>query len=142
MLLKATNMSFGFDTVTVIICTRNRATLLKRTLESLECQNVRGSELTVAVVNNASEDDTENVLSRNWKFALLRLYESVPGKALALNRALAALDGSEVVAFTDDDVVVSENWLSSLLLAARSYPSAPLFCGPIVPEFPVKRTNG
>src|SRR6202050_3631870 len=121
--------------LTVVICTRNRDRILRRTLSSLECQKIQKSDWEVVVVNNGSGDDTAVVLLDKWKLSLLTLYEPLEGKSYALNRALAAVRGG-VVVFTDDDMTFSESWLSSYLEVSPRFPQIPVFCGPIIPQFP------
>jgi hypothetical protein len=38
--------------------------------------------------------------------------------------------------FTDDDVIVSGNWISSIHKASGEYAQAKIFCGPVIPKFP------
>jgi GT2 family glycosyltransferase len=54
---------------------------------------------------------------------------------MALNRGLNIAIG-DLIAFTDDDVIVSPDWIKSLCTGARQFPSAYMLCGPITPCFP------
>ena len=44
---------------------------------------------------------------------LLALYEPQQGKSRALNRALAVAQG-DILLFTDDDVILPENWIADM----------------------------
>jgi glycosyltransferase involved in cell wall biosynthesis len=105
-------------TVTVAVCTYNRAALLDRTLAGL--RRVRlpaGVGWEVLVVNNASTDDTDAVLARHaGELPLRRLHEPTPGVVHARNTALAHARG-EFVLWTDDDVEVAPDWVEKHLEA-------------------------
>ncbi|MBW4028779.1 MAG: glycosyltransferase family 2 protein [Acidobacteria bacterium] len=119
----------------VIVATRNRAAMLESTLRSLVAQTGEYSRELI-VVDNGSTDSTAAVL-RDWreKAGLKVLFEPISGKSRALNRALEVATGA-LIAFTDDDVLVSEKWLEELLRASYAFPSAAVVCGPIIPIFP------
>jgi glycosyltransferase involved in cell wall biosynthesis len=88
------------------------------------------------VIDNGSSDDTLELLrSLKSELPLKVLVEPIPGKSRALNRALEVCNG-ELIAFTDDDVIVSPSWGSELVRAAAEYRRDSVFCGPIVPAFP------
>lgn len=99
--------------VSVVIATHNRASLLRSTLERLRCQQFEPGD-EVIVVDNASTDDTADVIQRaanEFRVPLRRIRDLSPGKAPALNAAIAAAQG-DVLALTDDDVLVGEDWIA------------------------------
>src|SRR4051812_4055085 len=102
-------------TVSILVSTFNRAALLQETLDRLRQQHYEpGDELIV--VDNASTDTTGEVIddaARNFPVPIRHLHESVPGKSWALNQAIAAARG-EILALTDDDVLVDEDWIATL----------------------------
>jgi len=125
-------------TIAVVIATRNRAKQLKRTLLSLQEQLLGQMVPDVIVVDNGSTDDTAAVLTDEWPgLNLLSLYEGSVGKSKALNRALSVVR-NELVAFTDDDVTAAPTWLADIVQASARYPTAAVFCGPIIPCFPAE----
>ena len=104
---------------TVIVCTHNRATVLRRSLEEALNQ-AEACDSEVLVVDNASTDDTPAVLeglSRRDGPRLRILREPELGLSLARNRGLAEAQG-EVAVFLDDDAIPRRGWLESLLAAA------------------------
>ncbi|HVL15173.1 MAG TPA: glycosyltransferase [Gemmata sp.] len=125
--------------LTVAICTWNRSRLLDETLAGLRAVRVPdGVRWEVLVVNNNSTDDTERVLDRHAdSLPLRRLVETQQGHSHARNCALDNTDADWVV-WTDDDVIVSENWLASFAETARRHPQAAAVGGPIDPWFPVE----
>ena len=128
--------------LTVLISTHNRATLLERTLASLN-RALRPADFNtdILVVANACTDETPVFLEtyqtqaadRNW-LPLAWLAEPQSGKSHALNRAIPELH-SDLVALVDDDHRVDENFLTAICSAAESYPDAALFCGRILPDW-------
>lgn len=100
--------------VTVAIATRNRPELLSECLETLMVLEYGRYE--ILVVDNAPSDDATHELIRNrYASAPIRyVREPEPGLAIAHNRALRETS-AEVIAFTDDDVLVDRLWLLELV---------------------------
>ncbi|MBT1070844.1 glycosyltransferase [Pelotalea chapellei] len=100
--------------ISIIICTYNRCASLEKTMERLAALIPRAScECELLVVDNNSSDDTRGVVENfiNGPEGNIRyLFEGRQGKSYALNTAIEAAEG-DVLAFTDDDVLVDWNWL-------------------------------
>lgn len=100
--------------VSIIICTRNRASSLKATLESLGKMGVPpGFAVELLVVDNGSTDNTAEVVSGAGlkNFIVRHLLEPKPGLSRARNAGVTAASG-EILLFTDDDIRVPTNWLA------------------------------
>ena len=101
---------------TVLICTCNRADHLSKTLESLaDC--VAGMRCEVIVVDNNSTDRTRAVVEEwaaRYPVPLRGLFEPQQGKSMAMNTGIAAARG-RIIAFTDDDVKVRQDWLRRMV---------------------------
>jgi GT2 family glycosyltransferase len=100
---------------TVVVATREHPTLLERALESLVELEYRNVE--IIVVDNAPRTRaTFDVVDRfaSAPLPVRYLREDRPGLGVAHNRALPVARG-EVIAFTDDDVVVDRYWLAELV---------------------------
>jgi glycosyltransferase involved in cell wall biosynthesis len=122
--------------LSVVLTTRNRASLLGQTLEGFTKLNVEGLRWELLVVDNGSTDTTPQVLASYARRLPLRpLTEPEPGKTRALNLALPLVRGA-VVVFTDDDVVPRPTWLSVMMAAVRRWPDDHIFGGRVVPLFP------
>ncbi|ERJ17647.1 glycoprotein 3-alpha-L-fucosyltransferase [Salinisphaera shabanensis E1L3A] len=118
--------------ISVVITTRNRAEKLAVTLSALADQRDIAFDWELIVVDNASTDATAQVLeSAAAELPLVVLRYDKPGKCRAQNYALEHVRGT-LLTFTDDDVGIDAYWLSSLWRAARGWPDAELFCGPVV----------
>jgi len=124
--------------ISVVICTRNRAFDLERTLRGLQSQRFNSDlRAEIIVVDNGSKDSTQRVLNQNWdKIVVIALYEPRVGKSRALNCALESVRG-ELVVFTDDDISAVSVWLAEYYHTSRCFGATSLFCGPILPLFPV-----
>jgi glycosyltransferase involved in cell wall biosynthesis len=108
--------------VSIIVCTYNRAELLRDSVESLTHLH-RNADLTfeILIVNNASSDNTEAVARELCeRFATIPVryvFAAKPGVSAARNHGIAAARG-EWIAFMDDDQVADPGWLSELLQVA------------------------
>ncbi len=98
-------------TVSVTVCTRDRPHDLRRCLAAL--RELRYPDLEVLVVDNAPATDATERLVRDEFDGVRYLREPRPGLDWARNRALLAARG-EIVAYTDDDVVVDPGWVAAL----------------------------
>ncbi len=98
--------------ISVIICTRDRPASLPATLESVLALDYGDYE--VVVVDNAPTGDGTRALVQELDDRRLRyVVEPVPGLSRARNRGVAAA-ANEIVAFTDDDVIVDGRWLRAI----------------------------
>jgi len=122
--------------VSVLIATHNRASLLDRMLGRLANQTLARSEWEIVVVDNESADDTQEVI-RRWtrEIPLKTATEAKPGKNNCMNKALELASG-ELLVFTDDDVYPAPNWLQEYWRALREWPKDVVFGGPVIPEYP------
>ena len=102
--------------VSIVICTRDRAASLQKTLASLEAMAVpEPCDAELLVVDNGSSDETAAVIDafRPDALRVRALREPRPGKSRALNTALRSAHG-EVFLFTDDDVRVPRDWIAGM----------------------------
>ena len=103
--------------VSIIICTRNRAASLRLTLMSMaEVRVPDAMKVELLVVDNGSTDHTKEVVERVrlLNMTLRSLYESKPGLSVARNAGLRA-STRDIVVFTDDDVRPAADWLIELV---------------------------
>ena len=118
--------------LTIAICTRNRAERLARLLASLTraSPNPTFPSVELLVIDNGSTDHTREAVAA---FPDARhVLEEKAGLNFARNRALAEARG-RLLAFLDDDVVVDAGWLGGLAAAWRSRPDAGGFSGLVLP---------
>lgn len=115
-------------TLTVAVCTRNRAASVRRALASM----VRAPQaLEVLVVDNDPSDDSTAAVVAHFSRIDPRVryvVEPIRGVSRGRNRALAEALG-DVVVFADDDVEVSPGWLAAHAAAYRD-PGVDCVTGP------------
>jgi len=103
-------------TVSIIICTRNRANSLKSTLESIGQTRVpEGWQVELIVVDNNSSDHTAAVVNGTHLTNVDLRYVNAPiaGLCHARNTGLREA-GGEIILFTDDDIHVPGNWIPAM----------------------------
>src|ERR1700677_2037494 len=92
-------------TWTVVITTRNRAQMLKRCIESAFQQSVA---VEVVVIDEASSDDTEEVVKAFGPQVIYHRNETAVGQAKAANIGLRLASGSWIKPMDDDDYLSSD----------------------------------
>ncbi|HEX8949429.1 MAG TPA: glycosyltransferase family A protein [Dissulfurispiraceae bacterium] len=120
----------------IVICTYNRAKSLKRTLLGIAGMSVPpGLQWELLVVDNNSKDDTRGIVAEfegkpglNVKY----IFERKQGISYARNRGIAEACG-EIIAFTDDDIIVDRAWLKNIVVAFEEQKSAACVGGKIIP---------
>ncbi len=125
------------DSIDIVICTWNRATQLSQTFDSLTRLIVPyDRQLRIIVVNNNSTDETSEVIDRfaAHKFFVrhrfVSLFEPQQGHTYSRNRAIDHLQ-SDLVMWTDDDVVVDPFWVQKMINCADDHSEVAFFGGPI-----------
>jgi glycosyltransferase involved in cell wall biosynthesis len=107
--------------ISVIVCTFNRAHRLQAALESFRRIHFTPQvACELIVVDNNSTDGTESVVrdfQRMAPFDVRYVFERKQGHSRARNRGVTESRG-EILAFTDDDVVIDAHWLEEL---SRTY---------------------
>ncbi|HZP48243.1 MAG TPA: glycosyltransferase [Vicinamibacterales bacterium] len=119
---------------TVLICTYNRAALLAETLDAVARMRTALS-WDVLVVDNNSTDETRAVVESRQAAYPVRLryaFEPRQGNSFALNTGIAATPAT-VIAFTDDDVRVTEAWLQEACAPILSNTGIDYTGGPVRP---------
>jgi glycosyltransferase involved in cell wall biosynthesis len=92
----------------------------------------------VIVVDNNSTDDTKQVVDsfiRRGHSNLRYVFERRQGLSYARNAAIAVAD-SPLVAFTDDDVRVAPDWVSTIKRVCDGHPEAAWVGGKVLPCWP------
>ncbi|MBD3242955.1 MAG: glycosyltransferase [Chitinivibrionales bacterium] len=123
--------------LTVVVCTLNRAPLLRLCLQSLVAQTAAPESFEVLVVDNGSSDDTP-LVAREFagKIRQLRMVtEAEKGLSHARNRGFAEARGA-FVGYLDDDAKVSPGWVKGVVAAfSGTDPTPSAVGGPIEPFF-------
>jgi glycosyltransferase involved in cell wall biosynthesis len=114
--------------ISVLICTYNRARLLRRTLEGVASLAIPpGTRWEVVVVDNNCTDDTADVVSAyssDPRIPVVRyLREPRQGIAHARRRAFRESRG-ELLVCADDDCLLAQDWIEQAARFMREHPSA------------------
>jgi O-antigen/teichoic acid export membrane protein/GT2 family glycosyltransferase len=112
------------DTVTsisVVICTYGRADSIERAITSVAEQGYTAFD--VLVMDQSRTDETRHIVERlMWRFPRVKyIHLDEVGLSRAYNAGIRHTTG-ELLAFTDDDCVAPEGWLS---VVAQSFAAAP-----------------
>lgn len=124
--------------IAICICTRKRQEGLIKLLDSIE-NLVIPTETTVSIiiVENDSENFSESVIkefSSKSKFKISYYLEQRQGIVFARNRSVKEAGDCDFCCFTDDDQIVSSDWLAELLKCQQEF-DADSVAGPTKPSF-------
>jgi GT2 family glycosyltransferase len=122
-------------TISVVIATFNRAAQLAKCLAELRRQGFTPGD-DVIVADNGSTDDTRAVLDRaaaGLPVPLRVVHEAQPGKSVAVRRAVLE-SHADVLALTDDDVLVGRDWIRTIR-DVMAEPGVALAGGPVLPSY-------
>jgi len=114
---------------TVMICTRNRPALLRRSLRSL--QELDYPDVELMVVDGSPGPETADLVRREFP-DVTYLHVGQNRTAVARTRGTQAASG-EFVASSDDDAVVDRNWLTELITGFGSDERVACVTGLVIP---------
>lgn len=118
--------------LTIAVCTRNRADVLRRTLAALVAhRDACGGDVELLVVDNAPSDGSTRAVAEGFggvRYAV----EPVPGLDFGRNRALRETS-RPYLGFIDDDALPDHGWLGGFAASLSDRPDAAAFTGPVLP---------
>jgi glycosyltransferase involved in cell wall biosynthesis len=97
--------------VSVIVPVKNGATYIRELLDSLMQVDYDREMLEIIVVDGNSTDNTREIVSQ---YPVKLLLEERPGLNAARNTGIKNSSG-EIIAFTDADCIIQENWVSKIV---------------------------
>ncbi len=126
----------------LIFCSHNGQATLPKMLASLRALDLSGDDWHITAVDNASNDDTYQILCDAAPHLPMSILQNpANGKNTGLNLALDSLShtgsDSDLIVFTDDDIIADSAWLDTLVCAARDNPDAMIFGGTVSPVWPL-----
>ena len=125
-------------TLSIIICSYNRASYISDALTSLYNQSSGLDNFEVIIVDNNSTDNTKEVYAiwrqtnTNGQFTFIS--ETKQGASFARNTGATIAKG-EWVCFMDDDAVATTNYVENILKHIQNKPDAVGFGGRIIPKY-------
>jgi len=125
--------------ITVAIPTRNRGSLIAETLEAL--LSIDDSDLEILVIDQSTNAETRMCVEAVARGDPRLRYQATATVGSSASRNLAAqLSGRDVVAYTDDDCIVSQGWLHALAAEFRN-PGTSAVYGRLLPWESAGRTG-
>ena len=122
--------------ITVVLATHNGEHTLDATLRAFAQLHVPEGHWKLVIVDNNSTDHSASIIQHYMtRLPIQCLTESIRGKNRSLNKAISSVEG-ECVVFTDDDIIVPPDWLSSFCALADAHPQVSIFGGRITPRWP------
>ena len=116
--------------VTVAVCTRDRPNDMKRCLDAIG--RLDYPYLDILVIDNAPQTDATQELIETQFPQVRYVREPRPGLDWARNRAILEAKG-EIIAYTDDDVVVDPGWVGAIAQVFTVNPNVMALTGLVVP---------
>jgi len=120
--------------LTVLIPSRERPDRLQRCLDSILSCEYPMDRVALVIVDNAPKTDATRRLVDGYAEDANITYvrEDAPGSASARNCGLRAVH-TQIVAMTDDDVLVDRHWLTEIARTFASFPDAAAVSGLLLP---------
>ncbi|MEO6229092.1 MAG: glycosyltransferase family 2 protein [Ferruginibacter sp.] len=128
--LKPQKLTAQLPMISVVVCSRDRSEDLKICLEALLKTDYANFEIIV-VDNAPATDDTKQLVANHFP-QVRYVLEPRPGLDWARNKGIVEAKG-EVVAFTDDDVVVDPGWVHAFAKLFKENPEVMAATGLVVP---------
>lgn len=124
--------------ISIVVATYNRAGEIGTALDRLLALRPDSPSHEIVVVDNNSRDETRAVVERyvaRHPDKVRYLFEGRQGVSYARNTGVAAAR-APLIAFTDDDVWVSPDWLVAIRDAFERHPEAAFVGGKCLPRWP------
>lgn len=125
------------DSISVIIPTFQRSPGLQEALKSVASQTVDADKIKVIIVdNNPTPQEQRRVaaLSPLFHNPIIYVHVTEAGLCNARNAAMAKVD-TRFVAFLDDDMIASPDWLPAMMATAHTFEAGIVF-GPVFAKMP------
>jgi glycosyltransferase involved in cell wall biosynthesis len=121
-------LTMGIE-ISAIICTRNNASYLQKSLASLVSQTLPKETFEIIIVDNGSTDNTRQVVKAFQRLKNIRyIYDPVIGLSQARNTGWMNASG-KYIAYLDDDAIAGTNWLKSITDKFKSVVPRPMSVG-------------
>jgi glycosyltransferase involved in cell wall biosynthesis len=124
--------------ITVVITTYNRSSMVGAAIEQALEQEAAGASYEVIVVDNNSTDATRETVAgwmeRRPAARLRYVFEGRQGVSYARNAGIANARG-RIIAFADDDVQVSRDWVRRIKQAFEQHPDVDCIGGKVLPRW-------
>jgi GT2 family glycosyltransferase len=123
--------------ISVVISSFNRAASLSAALERLASQRTAVPFDVIVVDNNSTDDTRDAVRAARDRFAHVPIrytFEPRQGVSYGRNHGIRCSE-APIVAFTDDDVVVGDDWVQTIADTLAAHPEVDCVGGPVRPRW-------
>ena len=127
-------------TLSIILPTYNRVTLLRNAIAALLRQTAPAGSYEIVVVDNNSSDGTSEAVAAIGDPRLRVIREPRQGLSYARNAGLEATS-APIVAFTDDDVEAAPGWVETIVSSLEAHPQADGVGGRVLPAWTRQRPS-
>jgi GT2 family glycosyltransferase len=120
------------------MCTRNRPGQLRDCLRSILANTFKNFSLVI-VDQSTNEETVEAIYGfKSKRIKVIRMPK--PGKTKGLNLLISQAK-SEILAFTDDDCIVTKDWLQGIVDTYQQFPQIAGIFGNVLPYQPEKHVG-
>jgi glycosyltransferase involved in cell wall biosynthesis len=129
----------GTPQLSVVMCTFNRADLLRGAVTSVLAQHADVTPpFELVVVDNNSTDGTREIVHQLASIDDRVRYTFEPQQGLSYARNAGIRNArASLVAFIDDDLLAEPDWIAALVRAFHEYPDVDIVGGRLLPVWPV-----
>lgn len=129
--------------LSICIATYKRTDYLNQLLESISKLRFKKKNrllIKIIIVDNDINKSAKKIIER-WrkhiKYEIIYFIESKKGIPFVRNKLVSLSKNDDLIAFVDDDEIVSINWLEKLYTAYLKY-KADAIMGPVIPKYEEK----
>ena len=117
--------------VSAVMCTRNRAHSIAQAVTSVMGNTY--PDYTLTIIDQSTTNDTELAIAPIAAAdpRVRYVHTDLAGLSRAYNSGIRATDG-EILVFTDDDCIVAEDWIATIVAAFESEPDGDLLYGQVI----------
>ncbi|WP_159816965.1 glycosyltransferase [Colwellia sp. 20A7] len=119
--------------LSIVFATYKNEKILQKSLEAY-CLIETKYQWELIIIDNACRQETRELIERYKQYLpIVFLEQPIPGKNSALNLALPLIK-SDLVLFTDNDILPNDNLVTICVEAAKNYSDVSIFSGQILPD--------
>jgi len=123
--------------ISIIIPTKNRASVLGKAIGSLINQTVNKDGYEILIMDQSTNDDTKdlvNKINKEKDIDIKYFYNKVPGLHSSRNIGARLVKGA-ILFFTDDDIIANKDYLKVILDSFRDDKDIAIMAGKIIPSY-------
>lgn len=132
------------QSISLVICTFNRAKFIGEALDSLAKQTLSPALFEIIIVNNNCTDNTDeickNFIAQHPNLDINYVMETNQGLSFARNRGIAE-SKFPIITYIDDDAYAKIDFLERIYEFFAQYPNAVGVGGKVIPRYEIKEPD-